>query len=144
MQVDYGKYIKDADGFAQVLPEHKYLIVETYRQLGYKCGMTGDGVNDAPALKCADVGIAVAGAARAASDIVLTQEELSTIILAMKVSRTIFARMKSYLTYRISAMMQLLCFFFIAVFAFPPQHYLPQPSPLESEYQNWPSFFRFP
>ena len=47
MQVDYGKYIKDADGFAQVLPEHKLLIVETFRQLGYKCGMTGDGVNDA-------------------------------------------------------------------------------------------------
>ena len=74
--------IEASDGYAQVYPEHKFLIVETYRRLGYKCGMTGDGVNDAPALKRADVGIAVAGAtdaAAAAADIVLTEEGLSTI-----------------------------------------------------------------
>lgn len=124
---DYGPYIKNADGFAQVFPEHKFLIVETYRRLGFKCGMTGDGVNDAPALKRADVGIAVAGAtdaARAAADIVLTQEGLATIVLGLEISRVIFARMKSFLTYRIAATLQLLFFFFIAAFAFEPVKYV--------------------
>jgi H+-transporting ATPase len=80
---DYGDVCLAADGFAQVFPEHKYLIVECLRELGYKVGMTGDGVNDAPALKRADVGVAVMGctdAARAAADIVLTLEGLSTIV----------------------------------------------------------------
>ena len=74
---DFGDLCLAVDGFAQVFPDHKYLIVECLRELGYKTGMTGDGVNDAPALKRADVGIAVAGAtdaARASADIVLTQE----------------------------------------------------------------------
>jgi len=122
----YGEHIKGADGFAQVFPEHKFLIVECFRGMGYKCGMTGDGVNDAPALKRADVGIAVAGAtdaAKAAASIVLTKEGLSTIIIGIEVARGIFARMKSFLTYRIAATLQLLFFFFIAVFAFRPQNY---------------------
>ena len=79
------------DGFAQVFPEHKYLIVECLRDLGYKVGMTGDGVNDAPALKRADVGVAVMGctdAARAAADIVLTQEGLSTIVKGIVIAGT--------------------------------------------------------
>jgi H+-transporting ATPase len=140
----YGKYIKEADGFAQVFPEHKFVIVECYRRMGYKCGMTGDGVNDAPALKNADVGIAVAGAtdaARAAASIVLTKEGLDTIILGMEVARGIFARMKSFLTYRIAATLQLLTFFFIAVFAFKPKNYIyPEtPDPL-----SYPAFFSLP
>eukprot|EP01118_Nematostelium_gracile_P017361 TRINITY_DN7391_c0_g1_i1.p1 TRINITY_DN7391_c0_g1~~TRINITY_DN7391_c0_g1_i1.p1 ORF type:complete len:1029 (+),score=332.17 TRINITY_DN7391_c0_g1_i1:111-3197(+) len=141
----FGQYIKSADGFAQVFPEHKYLVVETFRRLGYKCGMTGDGVNDAPALKRADVGIAVAGAtdaARAAADIVLTQEGLSTIVLGMEVARCIFARMKSFLTYRIAATLQLLTFFFIAVFAFDPETY---EHPIDAhDYNQWPEFFSLP
>merc|ERR1719240_427607 len=122
----YGKKIYETDGFAQVFPQHKSLIVETLRQSGFAVGMTGDGVNDAPSLKRADVGIAVAGAtdaARAASDIIFTEPGLSTIIHAMELSRIIFGRMKSYLTYRIAATVQLLLFFFIAVFAFKPRHY---------------------
>ena len=94
---------------AQVFPEHKYLIVECLRELGYKIGMTGDGVNDAPALKRADVGIAVAGAtdaARAAADIVLTQDGLSTIIHGIVIARCIFARIRNFITYRIAATLQ--------------------------------------
>jgi H+-transporting ATPase len=141
----YGAYVKHADGFAQVFPEHKFLVVETFRQLGYKCGMTGDGVNDAPALKRADVGIAVAGAtdaARAAADIVLTQEGLSTIILGLEIARSIFARMKSFLTYRIAATLQLLTFFFIAVLSFNPSDYARESHPPDEE--KWPSFFSLP
>ena len=80
---DYGDKFLAADGFAQTYPEHKYLIVEGLRELGYRVGMTGDGVNDSPALKRADVGIAVFGAtdaAKAAADIVLTEPGLSTIV----------------------------------------------------------------
>jgi len=143
----FGAHIKDADGFAQVFPEHKFLVVETFKQLGYKCGMTGDGVNDAPALKKADVGIAVAGAtdaARAAADIVLTQEGLSTIILGMEIARSIFARMKSFLTYRIAATLQLLTFFFIAVFSFKPSDYAKSANVPEYDRENWPAFFSLP
>ncbi|EFJ47201.1 hypothetical protein VOLCADRAFT_61631, partial [Volvox carteri f. nagariensis] len=124
----YGKIIMEADGFAQVYPEHKYLIVEALRQNGFAVGMTGDGVNDAPALKRADVGVAVQGAtdaARAAADIVLTQPGLSTIIEAIVVARSIFQRMQNFINYRIAATLQLLTFFFIAVFAFPPSKYMP-------------------
>lgn len=140
----YGEYIRNADGFAQVYPEHKYLIVECFRQMGYKCGMTGDGVNDAPALKRADVGIAVAGAtdaARAAADIVLTREGLSTIVDGIYTSRKIFARMRTFLTYRCAATLQLVCFFFVAVFAFPPDQYVTERTPKKEE---WPVFFSLP
>eukprot|EP00244_Chara_vulgaris_P014500 TRINITY_DN90_c0_g1_i1.p1 TRINITY_DN90_c0_g1~~TRINITY_DN90_c0_g1_i1.p1 ORF type:complete len:986 (-),score=224.87 TRINITY_DN90_c0_g1_i1:2450-5407(-) len=125
---NYGRMILDCDGFAQVFPEHKYLIVEALRQIGCSVGMTGDGVNDAPALKRADVGIAVQGAtdaARAASDIVLTSPGLSVVVEAIIVARCIFQRVKSFINYRIAATMQLLCFFFIAVFCFNPKDYQP-------------------
>ncbi len=115
-----------ADGFASVFPEHKYLIVETLRKAGFRCGMTGDCVNDAPALKKADVGIAVQGAtdaARAAADLVITAEGLSTIIDAIEISREIFQRLKNFISYRIAATLQLLTFFFISVFAFSPEKY---------------------
>ena len=101
---------------AQVLPEHKFQVVERIRKNGHVTGMTGDGVNDAPALKRADIGIAVHGAtdaARAAADIVLTEEGLSVIIEAIFESRKIFQRMRTYIIYRIACTLQLLCFFFI-------------------------------
>lgn len=79
--------------------EHKYEIVKKLQEKKHICGMTGDGVNDAPALKRADIGIAVADAtdaARGASDIVLTEPGLSVIISAVLTSRAIFQRMKNY------------------------------------------------
>ncbi|KAJ3079233.1 hypothetical protein HK102_003936, partial [Quaeritorhiza haematococci] len=110
-----------ADGFAQVIPEHKYKVVELLQNRGYLVGMTGDGVNDAPALKRANVGIAVEGctdAARSASDIVLLAAGLSTIVDGVKTSRAIFQRMRSYALYRISSTIHFLIFFFIAILAY--------------------------
>ncbi|MGB6785380.1 MAG: plasma-membrane proton-efflux P-type ATPase [Nitrosotalea sp.] len=105
--------VEQADGFAQVFPEHKYKIVEMLQAKGHIVGMTGDGVNDAPALKKADVGIAVFGAtdvAKSAAHIVLTQPGLSVIIDAIKESRKIFQRMKNYAIYRISETIRILFF----------------------------------
>ncbi|XP_058068004.1 plasma membrane ATPase 4 [Magnolia sinica] len=97
--------IEKADGFAGVFPEHKYEIVRKLQERKHICGMTGDGVNDAPALKKADIGIAVADAtdaARSASDIVLTEPGLSVIVSAVLTSRAIFQRMKNYTIYAVS------------------------------------------
>ncbi|GAB2293654.1 Plasma membrane ATPase 4 [Dionaea muscipula] len=97
--------IEKADGFAGVFPEHKYEIVKKLQESKHICGMTGDGVNDAPALKKADIGIAVADAtdaARSASDIVLTEPGLSVIVSAVLTSRAIFQRMKNYTIYAVS------------------------------------------
>ncbi len=119
------RIVEHADGFAQVFPEHKYHIVELLQNTGHIIGMTGDGVNDAPALKKADTGIAVAGAtdaAKSAADIVLTRPGLSVIIDAIKESRKIFQRMNSYAIYRIAETIRVLFFitFSIIVFNFYP------------------------
>jgi H+-transporting ATPase len=117
------RIILESHGFAEVMPEHKFQIVERIRQQKHVTGMTGDGVNDAPALKRADVGIAVAGAtdaARAASDLVLTSEGLSVIIDAIFESRKIFQRMRNYIIYRIACTIQLLLFFFFTVLCVEP------------------------
>lgn len=113
--------IENADGFAQVFPEHKFHIVDVLQKRGHIVGMTGDGVNDAPALKKADCGIAVSGAtdaARAAADIVLTTPGLSVIIDAIKESRKIFQRMNSYAIYRIAETLRVLFFMTLAILAF--------------------------
>lgn len=110
------EHCKRADGFAQVIPEHKYRVVELLQNKGYLVGMTGDGVNDAPALKKANVGIAVEGctdAARSAADIVLLASGLSTIIDGIKTSRAIFQRLRSYALYRITSTIHFLIFMFI-------------------------------
>ncbi len=113
--------IEQADGFAQVFPEHKYHIVETLQQQEHIVGMTGDGVNDAPALKKADAGIAVSGAtdaARAAADIVLLTPGLSVIIDALNESRKIFRRMNSYAIYRIAETIRVLLFMTLSILVF--------------------------
>ncbi|GMI91903.1 H(+)-ATPase 9 [Hibiscus trionum] len=103
--IDVDELIEKADGFAGVFPEHKYEIVKRLQERKHICGMTGDGVNDAPALKKADIGIAVddaTDAARSASDIVLTEPGLSVIVSAVLTSRAIFQRMKNYTIYAVS------------------------------------------
>ena len=113
--------IEQADGFAQVFPEHKFRIIDVLQRHGHIVGMTGDGVNDAPALKEADCGIAVSGAtdaARAAASIVLTTPGLSVIIEAIKESRRIFQRMNSYAIYRITETLRVLMFMTLAILVF--------------------------
>ena len=113
--------IEKADGFAQVFPEHKFHIVDVLQQRVHIVGMTGDGVNDAPALKKADCGIAVSGAtdaARAAASIVLLTSGLSVIIDAVKESRRIFQRMNSYAIYRIAETLRVLFFMTLAILVF--------------------------
>jgi H+-transporting ATPase len=113
--------IEQADGFAQVFPEHKYHIVDVLQHRKHIVGMTGDGVNDAPALKKSDCGIAVSDAtdaARAAASIVLMTEGLSVIIEAIKESRKIFQRMNSYAIYRIAETLRVLFFMTLAILIF--------------------------
>jgi H+-transporting ATPase len=113
--------IENGDGFAQVFPEHKFHIVDVLQKRGHIVGMTGDGVNDAPALKKADCGIAVSGAtdaARAAASIVLMSPGLSVIIDAIKESRKIFQRMNSYAIYRIAETLRVLLFMTLAILVF--------------------------
>ncbi|MGA2688106.1 MAG: plasma-membrane proton-efflux P-type ATPase, partial [Candidatus Korobacteraceae bacterium] len=113
--------IGKADGFAQVFPEHKFYIVDVLQKAGHIVGMTGDGVNDAPALKKADCGIAVSGAtdaARAAASIVLLASGLSVIIDAIKESRRIFQRMNSYAIYRIAETLRVLFFMTLSILVF--------------------------
>jgi H+-transporting ATPase len=113
--------IEKANGFAQVFPEHKFHIVDVLQKHGHIVGMTGDGVNDAPALKKADCGIAVSGAtdaARAAAAIVLMTPGLSVIIDAIKESRKIFQRMNSYAIYRIAETLRVLLFMTLSILIF--------------------------
>ena len=113
--------IEKADGFAEVFPEHKFHIVDVLQKHNHIVGMTGDGVNDAPALKKADCGIAVSSAtdaARAAAAIVLLTPGLSVIIDAIKESRRIFQRMNSYAMYRIAETLRVLFFMTLAILVF--------------------------
>ncbi|KAF9587112.1 hypothetical protein IFM89_039672 [Coptis chinensis] len=119
--------IEKADGFAGVFPEHKYEIVKILQERKHVCGMTGDGVNDAPALKKADIGIAVSDAtdaARSAADIVLTEPGLSVIVCAVLTSRAIFQRMKNYTIYAVSITIRIVLGFVLLAliweYDFPP------------------------
>ena len=113
--------IEQADGFAEVFPEHKYGIVKALQGRDHLVAMTGDGVNDAPALKQADVGIAVSGAtdaARAAADLVLTAPGLGVIVGAVEEARRIFERMNSYAIYRITETIRIMFFVVLAMLVF--------------------------
>ena len=113
--------IEAAVGFAQVFPEHKYHIVEVLQQRGHIVAMAGDGVNDAPALKKADAGIAVSGAtdaARAAADIVLLTPGLGVIVEAIQESRRIFQRMNNYAIYRITETIRILLFMTLSILVY--------------------------
>ncbi|PHJ24472.1 haloacid dehalogenase family hydrolase domain-containing protein [Cystoisospora suis] len=113
----FGKLVESVNGFASVSPEHKFLIVKALQGEKHMVGMTGDGVNDGPALKKADVGIAVAGAsdaARAAADIILLEPGLSTIIKALVISRCIFKRLRNYVVFRAATSLLLLLFYWTA------------------------------
>ena len=117
----FAERVEKADGFAQVFPEHKYRIVKALQARGHLVGMTGDGVNDAPALKQADAGIAVSGAtnaARAAASLVLTEPGLSVIINAVEQARRIFERMNSYAIYRIVETIRIMFFVVAAIVTF--------------------------
>lgn len=113
--------IESVDIFAEVVPEDKFRIVDTLQKGGHIVAMTGDGVNDAPALKKADCGIAVSNAtdaARAAADIVLTAPGLSVINEAMKQARLTFSRMKSYATFRIAETIRIILFMTLSIVVF--------------------------
>jgi H+-transporting ATPase len=113
--------VESVDGFAQVFPEHKYRIVSLLQGKNHIVGMTGDGVNDAPALKKADVGIAVEGStdvAKSAADIVLTGTGISVIVDAIKNSRKIFQRMSNYSIYRIAESIRVILFIAASILVF--------------------------
>jgi len=113
--------IEKADGFAEVYPEHKFNIVKALQNRGHLVAMTGDGVNDAPALKQAEVGIAVSGAtnaAQSAAALVLTEPGLKVITHAVEEARRIFARMMSYTVYRISMTISIMVFVVAAMLCY--------------------------
>ncbi len=114
---DINTCVERADGFGRVFPEHKYGIVKALQDRGHVVAMTGDGVNDAPALKQADCGVAVSGAtdaARAAAALILTEPGLSTIVDAIDESRRIFERIINYVMYRVAMTLDIM---FVVVLA---------------------------
>jgi H+-transporting ATPase len=120
-EIELEKLVDEADGFSEVFPEHKYKIIDILQKNGHFVGMTGDGVNDAPALKKANCGIAVAGssdAARAAADIVLLSPGISVIVDAIVEARRIFQRMESYVIYRITETIRILFFMVLSIIIF--------------------------
>mmetsp|Transcript_26577 Transcript_26577/g.36779 ORF Transcript_26577/g.36779 Transcript_26577/m.36779 type:complete len:994 (+) Transcript_26577:188-3169(+) len=119
--------VENMDGIAQVTPKDKHEVVSVLQRRGHVVGMCGDGVNDAPALKLANVGFAVPGAtqaARNAADIVLTDsnegksEGLEVIYDAIAISREIFQRIQAYVLYRFASTVLIIIFLAVLTFAF--------------------------
>jgi H+-transporting ATPase len=122
---DIAAAVERSDGFGRVFPQHKYEIVKSLQQRGHIVAMTGDGVNDAPALRQADCGIAVSGAtdaARSAAALILTAPGLSTIVNAIVHARQIFQRIQSYVFYRVAMTLDIMVLVVasIVLFGFQP------------------------
>ncbi|HUW50668.1 MAG TPA: plasma-membrane proton-efflux P-type ATPase [Sulfuricella sp.] len=115
---EIGKRVLDYDVFARVLPEDKFHLVRALQHAGHIVGMSGDGVNDAPALKQAEVGIAVANAtdvAKAAASLVLTNPGLADIEAAVETSRRIYQRMLTYTLNKIIKTLEIAIFLSVGV-----------------------------
>jgi len=119
--MEVARRVDVAEGYGRVFPEHKWAIVKSAQQLGHIVGMTGDGVNDSPALKQADVGVAVSGAteaARAAASLVLTAPGLSVIIRGIEEARKTFERMMGYAYYRVAMTVSIMFFIVLVMVIF--------------------------
>jgi H+-transporting ATPase len=115
------KTIEEIDGFAEIYPEDKYQIVKLLQSLGHMVGMTGDGVNDAPALKQAEMGIAVSGStdvAKASASTVLTEPGVGVIIDAIKTSRHIYQRMLTWVINKVTKVIQVIGLLTVGFFWF--------------------------
>ena len=119
--MELARRVDVAEGYGRVFPEHKWAIVKSAQQLGHIVGMTGDGVNDSPALKQADVGVAVSGAteaARAAGGLILTAPGLSVIIRGIEEARKTFERMMGYAYYRVAMTVSIMLFIVLIMVIF--------------------------
>ena len=116
---EQAKKAAESDGFAEIYPEDKYKIVKLLQSKGYMVGMTGDGVNDAPALKQAEMGIAVSNStdvAKASASVVLTQPGVSVIVDAVKRSRETYQRMLTWVINKVTKVVQLVGLLMVGFF----------------------------
>lgn len=106
---EQAKRVEESDGFAEIYPEDKYRIVKLLQSCGHFVGMTGDGVNDAPALKQAEMGIAVSNStdvAKASASVVLIESGVRVIIDAIRTSRQVYQRMLTWVLNKITKTIQ--------------------------------------
>ena len=118
-ETEQTKIVDESDGFAEIYPEDKYKIVKLLQSQGHMVGMTGDGVNDAPALKQAELGIAVSGStdvAKASASMVLTEPGIGVIIEALKTSRHIYQRMLTWVINKVTKTIQFIVLLTIGFF----------------------------